>query len=145
MSSKKIRKASRGIFCIMEDEPKVLIYKRSPDNQYFPNMWCLPGGFLDGDEDYEQALIREMKEETNSNVVSYAFFKEALFSMENEDFLTSFYICTGNKEEIREVEPNSELAYAGKNELENYDIHWFDKRFIEKFFSELNNFIKYIN
>lgn len=43
----------------------VLLGKRSPDSDAYPDMWSLPGGFLNaGMETMEQAAVRELKEET---------------------------------------------------------------------------------
>lgn len=43
----------------------VLLGKRSPNSDAYPNMWCLPGGFLDVDEETtEDCAVRELREET---------------------------------------------------------------------------------
>ncbi len=48
---------------IIENNGKILLIKRNhePFNQY----WGLPGGHIDKEENAEQAIIREVKEETN--------------------------------------------------------------------------------
>jgi len=45
---------------IKNDENKVLILERQKSKT-----WCLPGGRLDEDEDWDIALLREIKEELN--------------------------------------------------------------------------------
>jgi 8-oxo-dGTP diphosphatase len=42
---------------------EVLLIQRA--NQPFKDMWALPGGFLDMEETLEQAIHRELEEETN--------------------------------------------------------------------------------
>lgn len=42
---------------------EVLLIKRKHDP--FEGMWALPGGFVDMEETCEQAIVRELKEETN--------------------------------------------------------------------------------
>jgi ADP-ribose pyrophosphatase YjhB (NUDIX family) len=61
---------------ILNPEDKILLIKRSPLVRACPNLWALPGGFIDtdatqntcwlaGKESPEQAAIRELQEETN--------------------------------------------------------------------------------
>lgn len=55
------------VFLVKPDNFHVLLIKRK--NHPFQNLWALPGGFLDMDETLEDAVVRELKEETGlSNV-----------------------------------------------------------------------------
>ena len=47
---------------------KILLIKRPPLNTYFANLWELPGGKLNIDEDINKFLQREVKEETGLTV-----------------------------------------------------------------------------
>ena len=47
--------------CIIEYQSKIVLIKRKNP----PLGWALPGGFVDVGETVEEAVIREMKEETN--------------------------------------------------------------------------------
>lgn len=46
-----------------ENHPEILLIERN--NEPFKNMWALPGGFIDKDEDIETAAYRELAEETS--------------------------------------------------------------------------------
>ena len=46
-----------------ENHPEILLIERK--NEPFKNMWALPGGFIDKDEDIETAAYRELAEETS--------------------------------------------------------------------------------
>lgn len=49
---------------ITDSDGKILILKRSVDSKTNPGKWELPGGKVDQGEPFDQALLREVKEET---------------------------------------------------------------------------------
>ena len=49
------------------DEPRILLTKRNVEP--FKGYWCIPGGHIEQDEDAVNAVIREVKEETNLDFV----------------------------------------------------------------------------
>ena len=52
-----------AVFCKIDSEWKILLIERA--HEPYANMWALPGGFVDIDEDLISAAKRELKEETN--------------------------------------------------------------------------------
>ncbi len=58
---------------VFNEAREVLMTRRSPKVRE-PGKWCLPGGHLDGGEDWRTAMRREMKEETGLTVISDALF-----------------------------------------------------------------------
>ena len=50
------------VFNISDGNPKVLLIKRG--NEPFKGKWAFPGGFVDMDEELEDAAARELAEET---------------------------------------------------------------------------------
>lgn len=65
----------RGI--IKNDNDEILIVKRHPKSKTDPEMWELPGGKVEEGEFFTDALVREIKEETNLNV-NVGDFAEAI-------------------------------------------------------------------
>ncbi len=50
---------------------KVLLVKRAPDMRFYPDVWDLFGGHIEGDESPEDALRREAMEELGVEVESF--------------------------------------------------------------------------
>jgi 8-oxo-dGTP diphosphatase len=53
---------------IIKNNDKILIVKRHPKSRTDPEMWELPGGKVEKGEFFADALVREIKEETNLDV-----------------------------------------------------------------------------
>lgn len=56
----------RGI--VKNDNDEILVLKRHPKSKTDPQMWELPGGKVEKGEHFIDALVREIKEETNLDV-----------------------------------------------------------------------------
>lgn len=49
---------------LMNDQGRCLLLKRSMDSKNNPGKWDFPGGKVDPGEPFDQALLREVREET---------------------------------------------------------------------------------
>jgi 8-oxo-dGTP pyrophosphatase MutT (NUDIX family) len=49
---------------IVDDDGRIFIQRRSPERRLFPNVWDVVGGHLEPGEEIEDALRREVTEET---------------------------------------------------------------------------------
>ena len=61
------RNPSPGVTVLIVDGDRVLLGKRGADS-FAPGQWCLPGGFIEFEEDYLTAARREVLEETGLEV-----------------------------------------------------------------------------
>jgi 8-oxo-dGTP diphosphatase len=59
-----------SLLLIVKDN-KFLLVKRSPNDDYYPNQWALPGGTMEKGETPEQTLNREIDEELDISVSEY--------------------------------------------------------------------------
>lgn len=57
-----------GVVILITEGERVLLGRRGDKGNYAPGKWCLPGGFIEFDEDFLSAAIREVKEETGLEV-----------------------------------------------------------------------------
>ncbi|MGB9937017.1 MAG: NUDIX hydrolase [Methanobacterium sp.] len=53
---------------LVDEDDKILIIKRNTDSKTNAGKWELPGGKVDQGESFDQALIREVFEETNLKI-----------------------------------------------------------------------------
>ncbi|MBW2987165.1 NUDIX hydrolase [Candidatus Woesearchaeota archaeon] len=94
---------------IINDENEVFLVKRSKNTEHFPECWSFPGGKIDGDEDKETALRREIKEELNVKISEMKFFKSYDYILEGKIIHANYYVgkINGkiglNKREISEA------------------------------------------
>jgi 8-oxo-dGTP pyrophosphatase MutT (NUDIX family) len=72
--SKKIIKRSKSfefVGAIIQDKQgRILVSQRALNSKMYPGKWQIPGGHVEKDEGFLEALKREVKEETGLEVVS---------------------------------------------------------------------------
>ena len=56
--------ALAGVHAVIRRANRVLVLRRSADSPQFAGLWDLPGGSVDRGESLEEALRREIREET---------------------------------------------------------------------------------
>lgn len=117
------------IWIISEDKKKILLQRRCPDKNLFPNMWDISvGGHVSSGEETLKSAKRELSEELGLNPDNYNFefvnvIKEKFVDGEivSNEFVTIYKIIsdvnlgdiTLQKEEV------SEARWFSKDELNN--------------------------
>lgn len=86
-----------------EDGRILLMLRDDKPDIPFPNHWDIIGGQVEKGETPEQAVIREVKEETGYELKDFAFFKK--------------YVCTEG-----DVRPNTKYIYTAKLHAELKDL-----------------------
>ena len=106
----------KTVLCYIEkDHSYLMMYRNKKANDLNEQKWIGIGGHLEKGETKEQALIREVKEETGLTLKSFKYRGDIIF--QNDDYEEIMYLYTSN-------------AFSG--ELINCDegeLHWiaFDK------------------
>ena len=125
--------------CIIYDKEKGILFEKRSDN----GMWCVPGGGLELGESLEEALRREVKEETSLDISNPKLF----------DVRANVHMVYPNKDEVYYTDVVYEVnEYSGelKHDEESTELRWFkvdelpneilptQTQYIEKFVNRLN-------
>lgn len=100
--------------CILYDKEKGLLLERRADN----GMWCVPGGAIELGETLEQALAREVREETSLAIADPVLF----------DVQASVHMVYPNQDEVYYTDVVYIVEkYAGalKPDRESTELKWF--------------------
>ena len=120
----------RGI--IKNDANEILIVKRHPNSRTDPEMWELPGGKVESGEEFADALVREIKEETNLDV-EIGDFAEAIQNnySHKRTVQIMMYLCEV-KGEIKISDEHTEWMWASLEKIKGLEISTSLKKVLEK-------------
>jgi len=98
---------------------KLLLTKRA--RIPFKGWWDLPGGFVERGENAEEAILRELEEETGLKIKIKNFFGiySGTFSssFESFDILSIVYFAQGSGEPLRALDDVSQSKWFAKKEI----------------------------
>ncbi len=133
--------AVRAIILNKENN-KVLLLKRA-DNDKYGEYWCLPGGKVDFGETAEEAIVREIMEETSlrCNSVKFLFYQDNLPQKDEENqYLTLYFYCDV-KGEIKLNKESSQFAWITFSEINKYDIAFKNDEAIRMYWKDQNKLL----
>lgn len=118
--------------CIVKNNGKVLILRRSMDSRRHPGMWDFAGGKLEYGEDLIQSLKREIKEETGLDVHDIKIL--CIFSeMDDDGFRIRIgYYCNADSDSVALSEEHTELKWISADELSRMEISPGNERIVEE-------------
>jgi 8-oxo-dGTP diphosphatase len=120
---------------ILNEKSEILFLKRAINDSY-GGKWCLPGGKVDYGMSIEQALVNEVKEETNldASETKFLFYLDGLPDEEYKDHYIIFYFECKVRGEIELNDESSEFVWINKSNLRRYNIAFKNDLAIEKYF-----------
>lgn len=108
---------------------KILIAKRNPQKRY-GGLWEFPGGKVEAGESYEEALVREIREELDAEILIDRVYPGYLFSY--RDLSAEFIPVSGS------IKPNDitlmehdDCRFVTFREIEKYEISPYDNGAVE--------------
>ena len=120
-------------------DKKVLVVQRRENGEY-PLKWEFPGGKLLENEKFDEALIREMKEELNLNVNVIQEIGSVEFDREDLIIMVMFIIVEADVSGIS-LKIHKDMKFASYDELKKLDLLIPDKMFVEQYEKEIKKYI----
>lgn len=111
---------------LVRKEDKILVLRRHPKSKNNPHKWELPGGKVDPGEFFDDALVRELKEETNLKVKIEGLFEaveDRFKSRRTHQFINtiqlimSLEIISG---EVQLSDEHDDFKWVNKEELKEF-------------------------
>lgn len=123
---------------LVRKEDKILVLRRHPKSKNNPHKWELPGGKVDPGEFFDDALVRELKEETNLKVKIEGLFeavKDRFKSRRTHQFINTIQLIMSLEIISGEVQLSDE----------HDDFKWINKEELKEFYEDemLTGSLKY--
>ena len=118
---------------ILNSEAEVLICKSNKWNQKY----VIPGGHIEAGEKMEEALIREVKEETGLEVYDLELLgiTESIYSksfQNQKHFIFIDYICRSDSDQVVLNDEAQSYQWIKLSEIENYDLEKFTANLLKE-------------
>ena len=113
---------------IIDDKKKILLVKRPSDKKLFPNAWSFPGGKHEEWESLDETVVREVKEETWLDLVSFEKYPFTGHTPQNIRSINHIYI--GKAE--GKLFPETEAKRYSYDEIKWLEIAFNQNEIIEK-------------
>ena len=120
----------RGI--IKNGSGEILIVKRHPKSKTDPEMWELPGGKVERGEFFADALVREIKEETNLDVEIGDFCEAVQNDYSHKRTVQLMMYLINVKGEVKISEEHTEFMWASIEKIKTLEISTSLKKLLEK-------------
>lgn len=118
---------------IFNPEGKILLCK----SHKWGDKYVIPGGHIELGEKMEEALKREILEETGLNIydIKLISLKESIYSntfQEKKHFIFIDYICKTTSSNVSLNDEAEEYQWVNIDEIENYNLGGFTKELLMK-------------
>ena len=108
------------VAAIIKKDNHFLIVKRNR-KKHMGLKWEFPGGKVEKNETFEEALLREIKEELNIKIVLQDKIAEEKYKDEKIDIVLHYFLCTQEDGTI-ELNEHEDLAWVEKKDFDKYNF-----------------------
>ena len=117
------------VAAVIKKDNKYLIAQRNRD-KHLPFYWEFPGGKVNNDESFENALKREILEELSINIKINCRISSERFSDEKINVEVHYFLCEKLDEEII-LSEHEDMKWVFKNNLLNFNLAPGDSKIIK--------------
>ncbi|QIR13329.1 8-oxo-dGTP diphosphatase MutT [Shewanella aestuarii] len=120
---------------IINQHQQILLAKRH-GHLHQGGKWEFPGGKVEENETVTEALIRELKEEVNLDVVSSSPFMDISHNYPDKHVRLDIHLVTDFSNEAKGME-QQQIEWVPFSQLVDYDFPEANKPIVDKILSEL--------
>ncbi|MBS56772.1 MAG: NUDIX hydrolase [Rickettsiales bacterium] len=115
-----MKKSTHVVAAIIKKDAHFLIVQRNK-NKHLGLKWEFPGGKVNANEEFEEALKREIKEELNISIKIYEKIAEEGYKDEKIDIILHYYLCSQKNGTIK-LNEHENLAWVEKKDFKKYNF-----------------------
>lgn len=126
-------------FILIKPNKEILLQKRDNKKEIKePGMWCFPGGHLEEGEDILEAVVRELKEETDVDLSKDKF--EFLCDSDNfSQKISKVFVCNVNNDIKVVCNEGEKMEWKTLDEIKGIELAGDQKNiipFLEKYINK---------
>ena len=108
------------VAAIIKKGDHYLLAKRSKE-KYMGLKWEFPGGQVEQNETFKDALSREILEELNVSITIHNKIAEEIYKDDEIDIVLHYFVCTINQGELIRSEHEA-IEWVTKEDFDQYDF-----------------------
>ena len=108
------------VAAIIKKDNQYLIVQRNR-NKHLGLKWEFPGGKVHENETFEEALMREIKEELNIKINMHLKIAEEKYKDDKIDIVLHYYLCSHESGNM-ELNEHENFAWVEKKDFHKYDF-----------------------
>jgi len=113
-------KSKDVVAAIIKKDNLYLIAQRNK-NKYMGLTWEFPGGKVEPNENFHEALYREIQEELNIQINVYKKIAEEKYKDDQIDIILHYYLCS-EKSGTTILNEHENIDWVEKKDFEKYDF-----------------------